>query len=370
MLKLSIQLNQEMRSVNMKKSRQIIQLILLVSFLIPFSHVSAETVSEVIPGGQSVGVKLHTTGVIVVGFSPVQTDDGKVSTAEQAGVKTGDIILQLNGEKIENMNAFIQEMKKLEESKKPVELLLKRKEHIFPLSINPIYDVKDEAYRLGLFIRDATAGIGTLTFYHPDTKKYGALGHIIMDHQTKKPIDIYNGKIVTSDITSINKGKNGTPGEKKARFSMDDDSLGTISINSDYGIFGKLNNESILKNHNDPIPVAKSNEVKEGKAKILTVVEDDEVKSFDIEIISSVPSKNPETKGMVIKITDPELLKKTGGIVQGMSGSPIIQDGKLVGAVTHVFLNDPTSGYGVHVEWMLNEAGLQIESDEELNKAS
>ncbi len=151
---------------------------------------------------------------------------------------------------------------------------------------------------------------------------------------------------------------------------MDDDSLGTISINSDYGIFGKLNNESILKNHNDPIPVAKSNEVKEGKAKILTVVEDDEVKSFDIEIISSVPSKNPETKGMVIKITDPELLKKTGGIVQGMSGSPIIQDGKLVGAVTHVFLNDPTSGYGVHVEWMLNEAGLQIESDEELNKAS
>nr|WP_054752891.1 SpoIVB peptidase S55 domain-containing protein [Piscibacillus salipiscarius] len=172
----------------MKKSRQIIQLILLVSFLIPFSHVSAETVSEVIPGGQSVGVKLHTTGVIVVGFSPVQTDDGKVSTAEQAGVKTGDIILQLNGEKIENMNAFIQEMKKLEESKKPVELLLKRKEHIFPLSINPIYDVKDEAYRLGLFIRDATAGIGTLTFYHPDTKKYGALGHIIMDHQTKNQL--------------------------------------------------------------------------------------------------------------------------------------------------------------------------------------
>ncbi|SEP72556.1 SpoIVB peptidase [Piscibacillus halophilus] len=357
----------------MKKSRHIIHLLLLVSFFIPFSHVdavSAETVKELIPGGQSIGVKLHTTGVIVVGFSPVETSDGKVSSAEDAGVKTGDIILQVNGDKVDNMNAFVQKMKKLEESKKPVELLIKREEHIFPLSIKPVYDSEDEAYRLGLFIRDATAGIGTLTFFDPDSKKYGALGHVIMDHQTKKPIDIYNGKIVPSDITSINKGKNGTPGEKKARFSMEDESLGTIQRNSDYGIFGKLNDASFLDDHHKPIPVAPSNEVKEGKAEILTVVEDDEVKSFDIEIISSVPSKNPETKGMVIKITDKELLNKTGGIVQGMSGSPIIQNGKLVGAVTHVFLNDPTSGYGVHVEWMLNEAGLQIESDQELDEAS
>ncbi|WP_228547458.1 SpoIVB peptidase [Filobacillus milosensis] len=360
----------------MKKSRHIIHLILLVSFFIPFTHVStvyaldSNTVSEVIPGGQSIGVKLHTSGVIVVGFSPVQTNDGKVSSAEQAGVKIGDIILKLNGDKVDNMSDFIKKIKETEEKKEPVQLLIKREEHIFPLSFKPAYDVKDEAYRLGLFIRDATAGIGTLTFYDPESKKYGALGHVIMDHQTKKPIDIYNGKIVTSDITSINKGKNGTPGEKKARFSMDDDSLGTIQINSDYGIFGKLNDSSFIKGHQDPIPVAKANEVKEGKAQILTVVEDDKVKTFDIEIISSVPSKNPETKGMIIKVTDKELLKKTGGIVQGMSGSPIIQNGKLVGAVTHVFLNDPTSGYGVHVEWMLNEAGLKIEAEKQTQKAS
>ncbi|RPF55676.1 SpoIVB peptidase [Aquisalibacillus elongatus] len=360
----------------MKKSRPILHLILLVSFLIPMTHADTvlaqtdSTVSEVIPGGQSIGVKLHTSGVIVVGFSPVETDQGKVSSAEEAGVKVGDIILQLNGDKVNNMNDFVQEMKTLEKKKDPIQLLIKREQHIFPLSIQPTLDEEDEAYRLGLFIRDATAGIGTLTFFDPKSKKYGALGHVIMDQQTKKPIDIYNGKIVTSDITSINKGKNGSPGEKKARFSMDDDSLGTIQRNSDYGIFGKINDESFIDHNQKPLPVAKANEVKEGKAEILTVVEEEQVKKFDVEIISSVPSKNPETKGMVIKVTDQELLDKTGGIVQGMSGSPIIQDGKIVGAVTHVFLNDPTSGYGVHVEWMLNEAGLQIEDKETFKEAS
>ncbi|GEL77381.1 SpoIVB peptidase [Tenuibacillus multivorans] len=356
----------------MKKSRHSIHFILLVSFFIPFLHVNAvfaqETVSEVIPGGQSIGVKLHTSGVVVVGFSPVNTDDGKVSSAEKAGVEIGDIILQVNGEKIKDMETFIDKIKGIEQENDPVQLLIKRQEHIFPLSFQPVYDSKDEAYRLGLFIRDASAGIGTLTFYDPESKSYGALGHIIMDHQTKKPIDIYNGKIVSSDITSINKGQNGAPGEKKARFSMDDKSLGTIQKNSEYGIFGKLKNPSYFNDLRDPIPVAKANEVKEGKAKILTVVKDDKIEEYDVEIINSAPSKNPETKGMVIKITDKELLDETGGIVQGMSGSPIIQDGKLVGAVTHVFLNDPTSGYGVHVEWMLNEAGLEIETDQETEK--
>jgi stage IV sporulation protein B len=199
-----------------------------------------------------------------------------------------------------------------------------------------------------------------MTFYHPDSKKYGALGHVISDMDTKKPIIVDDGQIVKSTVTSIEKGSNGNPGEKLARFSSDKEVIGNIKRNSPYGIFGELNRD--MKNGvvDEPMSIALSHQVKEGPAKILTVVEDDEVKLFDIEIVSTIPQKFPATKGMVIKITDQELLGKTGGIVQGMSGSPIIQDEKVIGAVTHVFVNDPTSGYGVHIEWMLNEAGIDI----------
>ncbi|GEN45270.1 SpoIVB peptidase [Alkalibacillus haloalkaliphilus] len=361
----------------MSRSRITLKIILLVSFVLPFTltyHVAAETlqpVEEIIPGGQSIGVKLHTSGVVVVGFSPVSTNEGKTSPAEESGVEIGDIILQLNQHKINDMQSFTKLIQKYETEQEPIELLIKRQEHIFPLTVKPLADEGEDVYKLGLFIRDATAGIGTMTFYDPESKRYGALGHVITDQQTKKPLDIYNGKIVPSKITSINKGESGSPGEKRARFSMDDTSLGTIQKNTDYGIFGKLEDDSLFVNdHVGLLPVAKAHEVKEGKAKILTVVEEDTIEEFEIEIVSSVPSQNPETKGMVIQITDDDLLEASGGIVQGMSGSPIIQDGKLIGAVTHVFLNDPTSGYGVHIEWMLNEAGLKIKEDEEMQDAS
>ena len=150
------------------------------------------------------------------------------------------------------------------------------------------------------------------------------------------------------------------PGEKQARFSTDKKQIGTITKNSPFGIFGELKEDVENGKYDKPLPVALSHEVKEGPAKILTVVDDEKVEEFAVEIISSVPQKFPATKGMVIQITDERLLEKTGGIVQGMSGSPILQDGKIIGAVTHVFVNDPTSGYGVHIEWMLQEAGINI----------
>ncbi|MBU6079607.1 MULTISPECIES: SpoIVB peptidase [Allobacillus] len=348
----------------MIRSRVTLLMILLVSFITPFASdtiVLAEdqpTVTHVIPGGQSVGVQLHTAGVVVAGFSEIETADGKVSPAKQSGLQVGDIIIRVNQAKIENMSEFTSLLERMTKKSDTVELMIKRKENIFPVNLKP-YEIDDEL-KLGLFIKDATAGIGTMTFYDPTFQKYGALGHRITDQHSKKPMDIYNGKIVQSQVTSINKGENGVPGEKKARFSMKDKSLGTIQKNSDYGIFGKVTKGAELFSEKEPIPVASSDEVKKGKAKIYTVVEGDEVESFDVEIVSSKPSKKAATKGMIIKVTDERLLKETGGIVQGMSGSPIIQDGKLVGAVTHVFLNDSKSGYGVHVEWMLNEAGLQI----------
>lgn len=195
---------------------------------------------------------------------------------------------------------------------------------------------------------------------------------MISDIDTKKPIVVENGKIVKSTVTSIEKGKNGNPGEKLAHFSGNKEVIGNITLNSPFGVFGKLNKG--IKNGvlDRPMSIALSHEVKEGPAKILTVVEGNKVEEYDIEIVSTVPQKFPATKGMVIKVTDDRLLNKTGGIVQGMSGSPIIQDDKMVGAVTHVFVNDPTSGYGVHIEWMLHEAGINIyeQTAQQLQEAS
>jgi stage IV sporulation protein B len=187
---------------------------------------------------------------------------------------------------------------------------------------------------------------------------------------TKKPIVVKDGQIVQSTVTSIEKGSNGDPGEKLARFSSNKEKIGNINRNSPFGIFGKLNQDFKNGINDKALPITLSHEVKEGPAKILTVVDGSKVEEFDVEIVSSIPQKFPAIKGMVLKVTDKELLQKTGGIVQGMSGSPIIQNGKLIGAVTHVFVNDPTSGYGVHIEWMLNEAGINIYDKDNYGKAS
>lgn len=338
---------------------------------IPLKKVNVNVLSDfkVIPGGQSIGVKLNTLGVLVVGHHQIDTEEGKKSPGEIAGVQVGDIIKKINGKKIEKMNdvtPFVQQSGKTGE---PLDLVVVRDNEEFKTKLVPIKDKNDHAYRIGLYIRDSAAGIGTMTFYHPETKKYGALGHVISDMDTKKPIVVQDGQIVRSTVTSIHKGSNGEPGEKLARFSADKEVIGNITRNSPFGIFGELNKQVDNGIMDKPIPISLSHQVKEGPAKILTVVDNDKVEEFDVEVVSSVPQKFPATKGMVVKITDEKLLKKTGGIVQGMSGSPIIQDGKLIGAVTHVFVNDPTSGYGVHIEWMLNEAGIDIYKDSE-QKAS
>ncbi|CAM3992158.1 SpoIVB peptidase [Mesobacillus thioparans] len=315
---------------------------------------------KVRPGGQSIGVKLNTVGVLVVGHHQVQADEGRVSPGELAGIKKGDIITEINGQQIEKMADVGPFVKQAGADGKPLDVVIKRENEKIKTKLQPKKDINENTYKLGLYIRDSAAGIGTMTFYHPQSKKYGALGHVISDMDTKKPIVVEDGQIVRSTVTSIEKGGKGNPGEKLARFSSDREIIGNIRRNSPFGIFGELNKDITNGVFDKPLPIALSHQVKEGPAKILTVVNNDEVNLFNIEIVSTIPQKFPATKGMVIKVTDPELLEKTGGIVQGMSGSPIIQDNKLVGAVTHVFVNDPTSGYGVHIEWMLNEAGIDI----------
>lgn len=334
---------------------------------IPIKQVNVDVIPEyyVYPGGQSIGVKLNTLGVLVVGHHQVDTDAGKQSPGELAGIQVGDIITKINGKKIEQMSdvaPFVQESGK---TGQPLDVVISREDNTIKTKLIPLKDKEDSSFRIGLYIRDSAAGIGTMTFYDPITMKYGALGHVISDMDTKKPIIVQDGQIVRSTVTSIDKGSNGVPGEKLARFSNDRSAIGDISRNSPFGIFGTLHKDIDNGIMDKKLPIALSSEVKEGPAKILTVVDGDKVEEFDVEVISSIPQKFPATKGMVIKITDSDLLDKTGGIVQGMSGSPIIQNGKVIGAVTHVFVNDPTSGYGVHIEWMLNEAGIDIYQNEE-----
>lgn len=336
---------------------------------LPIKKVNVSVLEDirVVPGGQSIGVKLHTLGVLVVGHHLVKGENGSISPGEKANIKVGDVILKINGEPIKQMNDVKPFVEKAGKNHHPLKVTLKRGDETINTKLNPVMDEKANEYRIGLYIRDSAAGIGTMTFYDPKTKKYGALGHVISDMDTQKPIAIHDGSIVQSTVTSIEKGSNGTPGEKQAEFSASDKELGTITKNSPFGIFGKLTKPIEHSSGQKPIPIALSHQVKEGPAKILTVVEGKKVEEFDVEVVSSVPQKYPGTKGMIIQITDPELLKKTGGIVQGMSGSPIIQDGKLIGAITHVFVNDPTSGYGVHIEWMLQEAGIDVYKSDKKN---
>lgn len=323
---------------------------------------------EVIPGGQSIGVQLQTKGVLVVGHHLVNKVNQTDSPAENANIKIGDLIVKMDGKQIKQLEDLKEIVQKAGEEKEKISITLKRGNEIINTKVEPTYNKQDDSYQIGVYIRDATTGIGTVSFYDRKTGKYGALGHVISDADTKKPIEIHQGKIVYSSVTHIEKGNRGMPGEKQAKFSLKDQALGTIDKNTPFGIFGTID-PKLIKEKQEPIPIGLANEVEKGPAEILTVVEGDKIEKFSIEIVNSLPQSHPSTKGMIIKVTDKKLLEKTGGIVQGMSGSPIIQNGKLVGAVTHVFVNDPTSGYGVHIEWMLKEAELNLfdEKDKEVN---
>jgi len=317
---------------------------------------------RVIPGGQSIGVKLQTAGVLVVGHHLVNNGQEKFSPGERAGVHVGDMIIKMNDLYINDMDDVKRMVNEAGEKKQPIEMLVVRGKQKLNLTMIPQKDIKDSEFRMGLYIRDSAAGVGTLTFYEPKSGMYGALGHVISDVDTGQAIVVGDGQIVQASVTSIEKGESGNPGEKFARFYNESEVLGNITKNTPFGIFGRMKAKPKRSVYQEPIPIALAEQVKEGPAKILTVVDGQRVEAFDIEIVNVVKQHFPATKGMIIKVTDKRLLEKTGGIVQGMSGSPIIQNGKMVGAVTHVFVNDPTSGYGCFIEWMLQDAGLPVRS--------
>lgn len=331
---------------------------------IPLKTVKVDVVPDlkVVPGGQTIGVKIKSAGILVVGYHLVEVDKGKkISPGEDAKMKLGDLIVKINGLSLNDVSKVSELVNQAGKNNQPLKLTVLRDGKQFETTIHPALDQSDHNYRLGLYIRDTAAGVGTLTFYSPDHGVYGALGHVITDMDTQTPIIVGDGEIVNSSVTSISKSRNGEPGEKRAHFFRENKKLGNIQKNTQFGIFGKMY-ATPDESRNEAIPVAFSEEVKEGPAQILTVINGQKVERFDVDIVHVSRQNYPQTKGMVIRITDPRLLDKTGGIVQGMSGSPILQNGKLIGAVTHVFVNDPTSGYGCFIEWMLQDAGILLKS--------
>ena len=321
--------------------------------LIPIKTVAVEAVpyEEVIPCGEIVGIRVNMDGILVLGVGNFTVEDKEISPCKGI-IEAGDILLTCNGNVLEEKEDF---RKYIEASKgESVTVTLKRDDEILEKILNPVYFPDEDTYKIGLWIRDSIQGIGTVTYVEPKTGYFGALGHGITDAETKKLMPIKEGEVVCTNITQIKKGLKGTPGEISGIIDVDEEIYGEVVENTALGIFGTLNDNFTEELAYSPMPIAFQDEVHEGKATILADLTQEGPMPYEVEIQKVAKYSSAPSKGMVIKITDPKLLELTSGIVQGMSGSPIIQDGKLIGAVTHVFIQDPTRGYGIFIENMLN----------------
>lgn len=319
--------------------------------MIPIKKVSIEKIDDiyVVPGGSPFGVKLFTKGVIIVGISDIKTNEGVFNPAKQAGLQKGDIILNINCQEVNSNEELIKIVEESHGNELFAEVI--RNGMKYETNIKPIKCDTDNIYKLGLWVRDSSAGIGTVTFWDEKTKIFGGLGHGICDVDTGALLPLSRGDIIKVNINGISKGMRGNPGELKAYF-LEGEPIGILTENSYSGVYGKLNTKISQK---DALPVAMKQQVKKGKAQILTTTLGSEPEYYDIDITHINYNEKQASKNMIIKITDDKLLNQTGGIIQGMSGSPIIQNGMLVGAVTHVFVNDPQKGYAIFAENMISK---------------
>ena len=324
---------------------------------LPVKNIQVTAVEKkiLIPGGQSIGVMLHTQGALIVGMGEITKEDGTIcNPAQSAGLQAGDVIIEYNDILIEDSTHLARLIQQYGEAAIDVTVLRAGVRHTYEL--RAVLDSKTNEYKLGTWMRDSTIGVGTLTFYDPESNCIAGLGHAITDYDTGEVLTVREGKIVTSQIVDVIPGESGKPGELKGTFASNGNVLGTISMNTEYGIYGEA--EKTLQNHlYSYMEAADRTEVKRGDATLLCTVQGDEVKEYSCKITKVYQQDTLTQKNFMVEIDDPALLEYTGGIVQGMSGSPIIQDGKLVGAVTHVLVNDPTRGYGIFIENMLDAAG-------------
>jgi len=307
--------------------------------------------TKVYIGGIPLGFTLNCEGVLVVATSDVLTHNGQESTFSTSSILPGDVLYSLNGIVLESAQAIEEIVNNKENINKPIKAKIKRKGMEHTILLYPKLDISTNKYKLGLFIRDNAAGVGTLTFVRADNNRFGALGHPVCDIDTGAILPIKSGQVFACDIVGVSKGERGKPGELKGLFLHGGAEIGSLDNNTPFGVFGNVQNLN-LSRLGDSVPIASANEIKTGKAFIRCTTSGTKPTDYEIEIIKK--SRASDKNNMVIRVIDKELLEKTGGIVQGMSGSPIIQNGKLVGAVTHVFVSDPTKGFGTFIENMID----------------
>ncbi|MBO5349535.1 MAG: SpoIVB peptidase [Clostridia bacterium] len=322
---------------------------------IPVKEINVNVIpkTKVVPLGNLIGVKMYTSGVLVVGMSEIEGDDNqKYKPYLNSGIEEGDMIVEMNNKKIENTDELVDVVNK--SNGKEIQIKYVRDDETITTSIAPVKNETNE-YKLGLWVRDAAAGVGTLTFYEPSTGAFAALGHGIVDIDTGGIFDIANGELVTSNLIAIQKGEKNNPGEIKG--SIDSGvTIGEIEKNTNFGVFGLVSNRGNLDLKNTKeYEVALRSEIKTGEAEIICELEEGKKENYKIEIQKVYTSNNYDNKSMLIKITDEKLLEKTGGIIQGMSGSPIIQNGKFIGAITNVLVSDPTTGYAIFGDLMIKQ---------------
>lgn len=330
--------------------------------VIPFSTVSVEVVDEMYVQvlGNPFGMKIYTDGVLVIESSDINTQNGMTNPALEAGIKVGDYIKSVDG-KIISCNEDLLDIV-TESGGKAINVEAVRDGKTFNCKVTPALDKNSGAYRIGIWVRDSSAGVGTLTFYSPVNNVICGLGHGICDADTETLLEINKGELVEADIVDVQKGSAGSPGALKGKLTYD--SIAEISLNCEQGVYGAMEKDISSSNLTE---VALKQEVKDGAAQILCTVDGDTPKLYSCKI-EKTGDYNSQTQNLLVTITDKSLINATGGIVQGMSGSPILQDGKLVGALTHVLISDSKKGYGIYAENMLDMA--EEVAEEELKKAS
>jgi stage IV sporulation protein B len=324
--------------------------------LIPVKTINVDVVSNrnLVACGNTIGVKIKLDGILVIGISSVASNGQKTVPVRNTGIRPGSVIIGVNGRETGSIDDLVDEID--QSGGRPLRIKYRSGDEVQEATVTPVRSSEDGKYHIGLWVRDSTAGIGTLTFYDTNTGKFGALGHGITDVDTGTLMKVKTGEILESDILGVKMSKSGVPGELKGVFS-EGRHLGTILSNTEVGIYGKIDRSAMQRVKGRSYPVGVRANIREGPATILSNIDGKNIEEYDI-VIQKVSRQNLNgSKGMIIKITDEKLLNATGGIVQGMSGSPVIQDGKIIGAVTHVLVNDPTRGYGIFIETMLMNTG-------------
>lgn len=327
-------------------------------FPIKTVSVSAVPITSVVLAGIPFGVKIYTAGAVVISTAEVKTSSGVKEPAKESGLGAGDVIIKVNDMPISTNDELEKQIEKSGGS--PIKICAARGDMPFETELIPLLCSDDDKYRAGIWVRDSSAGIGTLTFYNPQTKAFAGLGHAVCDCDTGSALPLSYGEIIEASICDVTKGFGGAPGELKGCFTGIE-KIGDIYSNSPTGLYGTAIDER-LNLSGDHVPVLAKQNVHKGPAKVLSTIAGAQPCYYDINIDSVNYDIHSPTKNLKISVTDPELLEKTGGIVQGMSGSPIVQDGALAGAVTHVFVNNPARGYAIFAETMLTNSNNVLES--------